>query len=388
MSSSIHVTRCDRYDIDLVRSRVREHLDRYPQFSNIKGKRILLKINLVIGMDPERAITTHPVFVKAVAQELLSRGAIPFIADSPGGLFNKAMLKRYYDASGMTGVAEETGIELSYDTGSHIEKIPEGRFVKSFNVCNYLRNCDLVIALPKIKTHVFCGLTCASKIMFGVVPGMEKVQYHTRFPHTVDFSKMLMDLTDLSRVDLFLVDGIVGMDDRGPSQGRAREVGVIISGTDHAAIDLHVTRVVGLNPAKLPIMKAARDLGLIEFDSKIEVTGDAADLKLEKPFKPARGGGVFTRPPRFLRRFMISIGTRKPRISHRKCVGCGVCRDNCAGKAIRIVNGKARIRYSKCIRCYCCHELCPHGVVYLTIKESGLANYIADIGYNYFINVK
>ncbi|MBN1390553.1 MAG: DUF362 domain-containing protein [Candidatus Thermoplasmatota archaeon] len=387
MKRTVHVTGCDKYELDGVRHQIREHLDRYRKFSDIEGSRVLLKINLLGAMEPEKAVTTHPVFVKAVVLELQERGAIPIIADSPGGLFNATMLKRAYYTTGMTSVSEETGARLNYDTGSHIEKYTGGSFVKSFNVCNYLRNCDLVIALPKIKTHMFCGLTCASKIMFGVVPGMEKVKYHTRFPDTVDFSRMLLDLTELCRVDLFLVDGIIGMDGKGPSRGDPRNIRAIVSGTDHTIIDLQVCRMTGLKPEKTPIMIAAEEQGLITFDQEILVTGDKKGLRLKKAFKPAKGGGIITDPPRYLRDIMVRIATRKPIISHRKCVGCGVCRDNCAGEAITVIKGKARIQYSKCIRCYCCHELCPHGAVYLTINESGLVNYIEDKAYNHFIKV-
>ncbi|HHD16864.1 MAG TPA: hypothetical protein ENK47_09160, partial [Euryarchaeota archaeon] len=191
---------------------------------------------------------------------------------------------------------------------------------------------------------------------------------------------------DLCGVDLFLVDGIIGMEGKGPSKGEPRKVGVIISGKDPRAIDLHVARITGLDPGKLPILKAAFKDDLLYPDEELILSGDGEDLKLEPAFKPARGGQIATNPPRFLKRFMINLSTSKPRISIRNCIGCGVCRDNCAGEAIRIVKGKARIDYSRCIRCYCCHELCPHDAVYLSIKESGLARYIEDTTYRYFID--
>lgn len=384
MSNTIHITENPEYDQKDIDLSVKEHLDRYSILDSIQGKKVLLKINLLSANEPDRAITTHPVIVKALAKELIRRRAEVIIADSPGGLYNKGMLKKAYKASGMEKVAKETGAHLNFDTGSHVEKIPKGKFTKSFNVCDYLKDKDLIIALPKIKTHMFCGLTCASKIMFGAVPGTEKVKYHTRFPDTLDFSKMLFDLTDLTKVDLFLVDGITGMEGRGPSQGEPRKVGTLISGTDPYLIDLHVARMVGLDPNRLPITKAAHEQGRIEIDQQVALSGNGKDIKTEKPFKPAKGGSIATRPPRFLKRIIISLSTNKPKISRKNCIGCGVCGENCAGDAIDIVNEKAKIHYSKCIRCYCCHELCPYGAVYLTMRESGLVNYIGDISYNYF----
>jgi uncharacterized protein (DUF362 family)/Pyruvate/2-oxoacid:ferredoxin oxidoreductase delta subunit len=385
MEQSVHVTRCTEYDPGRIKKQVKEHLDLYPKFKDLTGKKILLKINLLSASDPKKAITTHPVFTKEVVLELQERGAKVIIGDSPGGLFNPNSLKKAYEATGMTKIAEETGCELNFNTDSHIEKLSEGKFTKSFNICDYSQDCDLIIAIPKIKTHMFCGFTCASKIMFGVIPGTEKVKYHTRFPSMIDFSKMLLDLTDLSKVDLFLVEGILGMDEKGPSQGNPRDVGLIVSGIEHTSIDLQISRMVGLDPEKLPIMIAARDLDIIKFDEKIKITGDGADFKLDPPFKPAKGGALLTDPPRFLRRMSIYLSTNKPVISHKKCVGCGICAENCAGETIKIVNNKAKISYSNCIRCYCCHELCPHEAVYLSMKESGLMNYVTDLAWNYFI---
>jgi NAD-dependent dihydropyrimidine dehydrogenase PreA subunit len=128
---------------------------------------------------------------------------------------------------------------------------------------------------------------------------------------------------------------------------------------------------------------------LIILDQEIDdLTGDGSNFKVNPRFKPAKGGAIATRPPRFLKRMMINISTNKPHISYRRCVGCGVCRDNCAGDAIKIEKRKATIDYTKCIRCYCCHELCPHNAVYMTIRESGLANWVGDTMYKLYGTVR
>ena len=382
MNPSVHITRCDDYEPDVLKKQIGEHLARYPKFDELTGKKVLLKLNLLSARDPENAVTTHPVFVKAVIMELSERGAKVTIADSPGGLFNEVALQTVYDATGISKIAKETGADLNFNTSHHFRKFPEGRFTKNFIVCDYLNGHDLIIALPKIKTHMLCGLTCASKIMFGIVPGTEKVKYHTRFPDPIDFSKMLLDLTDASKTDLFLVDGIIGMDGKGPARGRPRKVGAIISGTNPLAIDLHVARMVGLRPDNIPILQAGFQQGRISEDERIDVSGSGNEIFLKEKFKPSSGGIVSVLTPGPVRRAVIGLTTRKPKISHRRCVGCGVCRVNCAGNAITIRNGKARIDYSKCIRCYCCHELCPHDAVYLTARETGFLDRVIDIVYH------
>ena len=363
MNTDIFATRCEEYDPVLIRDRISKHLDRHEKFRDPKGKSVLIKINLLSASDPRKAVTTHPAFVEGLSEELKARGARVTIGDSPGGPFNKRALENAYEKTGMYDISKKHGVDLNYNTSSHVEKLPQGNMIKRFNVCDYLQEHDLVIATPKIKTHMFAGLTCCSKIMFGAIPGIEKVSYHTRFPDMDDFARMLLDLTDLTMPDLFLIDGIVGMDKKGPSWGRTRKVGVIISGTDNKTLDLYVSRMVGLDPETLPVTREVLKRMNIDPELPLEAEGDAADYRLEKSYKPASGFPLATNPPRFLSRFLVRMTTGKPKINKKNGAGCGVCRENCAGSAIRIVKKKAKIDYSKCIRCYCCHELCPHDAV-------------------------
>ena len=366
----IHATRCISYDQEEIRTQISQHLDRNVKFQDLKGKRILLKPNILSASDPAKTVTTHPVFLEALMIELKSRGASLTIGDSPGGLFNRNSLAKAYRATGYEKIARKHGVELNYNTSYHEEKHPAGRFVKSFNIADYIRRHDLIIAIPKIKTHMFTGLTCASKIMFGAIAGTQKVGFHTRFPDRSDFSKMLLDLTDLTAPDLFLVDGIQGMEGEGPQNGVPRDVGIIISGDDHIPIDLFVTRMVGLDIENLPILKAAMDRNLLKKDDMIPSFGDGAHYKLGRPFISAEGRKVVREPPRIFKRAIVNITTKKPRVNKAKCTGCGVCMENCAGDAIVMIDKKARIDYSKCIRCYCCHELCQYEAMELSLGRS------------------
>ncbi len=366
----VHATRCGSYDPEQIRTQISQHLDRYEKFKKLDGKRILLKPNILSASDPAKAVTTHPLFLEAVIIELKSRGASLIIGDSPGGLFNRNTLAKAYRATGFEELSKKHDVELNYNTAYHGEKHPEGHFVKSFNIADYIRGHDLIIALPKIKTHMFTGLTCAGKIMFGAIAGIQKMGFHTRFPDRADFSKMLLDLTDLTSPDLFLVDGIQGMEGEGPQNGTPRDVGVIISGKDHISIDLFVSRMVGLDAGSLAILKGAIDMGLMGENDPIPATGGGARFKLTTPFVSAEGKRIVREPPRIFKRAIVNITTKKPRVNKAKCTGCGICMENCAGNAILMIDGKARIDYSKCIRCYCCHELCQYEAMDLSLGKS------------------
>ncbi len=366
----IHATRCVSYDPEQIRIQIAQHLNRNEKFQHLKGKKILIKPNILSASDPAKAVTTHPLFLEAVIVELKSRGASLVIGDSPGGLFNRNTLVKAYRATGFEELAKKHDVELNYTTTYHQEKHPTGRFVRSFNISDYIRGHDLTIALPKIKTHMFTGLTCASKIMFGSIAGIQKVGFHTRFPDRIDFSKMLLDLTDLTSPDLFLVDGIQGMEGEGPNNGTPREVGIIISGSDHISIDLFVSRMVGLEIENIATLKAAMDLNLLKKDNLVPSSGDGAGYKLKPPFISAEGRKIVREPPRIFKRAIVNITTKKPRVNKDMCTGCGVCMQNCAGDAILMINEKARIDYSKCIRCYCCHELCQYEAMELSLGRS------------------
>jgi uncharacterized protein (DUF362 family)/ferredoxin len=367
MEGNVHITRCSSYAPDVLKEQVREHLDLRFGPNDLTGRRVLLKVNLLKAAEPEQAITTHPELLRAMINYVHERGGKAIIGDSSGGPFLPSLLKRAYDASGFTKIAKETGAELNFNTGAHEEAHPTGRFVKRFNVGDYLRNADIVIAVPKLKTHMLCGLTCASKVMFGVVPGLEKVRLHTRFPDPVDFSRMVLDLTELAGAHYYIVDAVEGMDWNGPSAGRVRKVGLMVSGREPVQIDLALCRTTGLPPERLNIMRAAFKDKRVTPDLVPEVTGNGADLKLDPPFRMPERATFAAEPPGAATRFVRRVTTKGPTIDLRKCVGCGVCGENCAGNAITIEYEQARIEMSKCIRCYCCHEMCPYDAVKISI---------------------
>ncbi len=110
-------------------------------------------------------------------------GGVPIIADSPGAghLYTPRTLRRIYDRSGMTQVAEETGAELSFDTGSSEVSFPDGVVMKRFTLINPVRDADVIISVCKLKTHMFTKFSGGVKNTFGVIPGLDKTVFHRGF---------------------------------------------------------------------------------------------------------------------------------------------------------------------------------------------------------------
>ena len=169
-----------------------------------RGDRVLLKINLLSAKDPQKAVTTHPELIRAVATAVRRSGGHPYIGDSPGGTFSKRTLKKAYEKTGLEALAREDNIPLNYDTGTRRLDVPQGRRLTNSPFCRYALDADKIIALPKLKTHSFQYLTLACKIMYGMVPGLTKAKYHALFPRRDLFADILLDILLLqSRSCLF-----------------------------------------------------------------------------------------------------------------------------------------------------------------------------------------
>ncbi|MDG6224959.1 MAG: DUF362 domain-containing protein [Candidatus Thermoplasmatota archaeon] len=360
---SIYQSNCNEYDRDRISKIVDGHLKYHSIDDDLSGRNVILKVNLLSGKDPSKAVTTHPEFVAGIVSSLKERGAECIIADSPGGEFTVSRLKDAYRSSGLEEVAASTGAKLNYDVGRSVLENERGRILKRIPVCNFVLGKDMMIALPKFKTHMLMGITCASKIMYGIIPGEEKIHFHTRFPHPINFAGILLDITDRIRPDLFIVDAIVGMEGEGPAQGDPRRIGLIASGTDNIEVDAHLCRVCGIEYGSVPIFSALRSFdGGFKFDN-IEVSGDEPGFRLDPPFVMPGTSAIIGDPPELFKRMVRSLSSPKPVIDAEKCIACGICRNNCAGSAIEIGNDRARIDMSRCIRCFCCHELCPEGAI-------------------------
>jgi uncharacterized protein (DUF362 family)/Pyruvate/2-oxoacid:ferredoxin oxidoreductase delta subunit len=369
MAPSVALVKCSSYDEGVVEGSVSRAIDYVGGIGKYvkKGDRVLLKINLLSASAPEEAITTHPSVVKAVVKQVQSAGGIPVIADSPGGPFNRRTLEHAYEKSGMKSVAEETGAVLNYDTGSRRVSNPEGRLVKKLDVINVIDDVDVVITLPKLKTHLLTRFTGSTKILFGVVPGLTKPAYHMKFPEVGMFSDMLLDILVYVKPSLSIMDGVIGIEGDGPgAQGDTKKAGFILASQDSVALDAVATTLIGMDPLAVPILKRAADRMMWTGNVKdITVLGESIeDLKVS--FKqPSGNRGMMNTvmSNSILRRIFLKAAVPYP-VADKNCVRCGICKQNCPAGAITITD-KARMDYSKCIRCYCCHELCPHKAIRL-----------------------
>jgi uncharacterized protein (DUF362 family)/Pyruvate/2-oxoacid:ferredoxin oxidoreductase delta subunit len=367
MPPKVALVGCESYDQGLVDSAVARALSLLGGMEGFvgAGDRVLIKVNLLSASPPEKAVTTHPSIVKAAVKAVQAAGGVPVIADSPGGPYTKGMLERAYRSSGMTGVAEETGALLNFDTGSMQVSNPGGVLVKRLDLLSVLAEADVVISLPKMKTHTLTKFTGATKVLFGLVPGLTKPAYHLKFRDVDDFCDMLLDILGHVRPVLSIMDGVIGMEGDGPgAHGIPTDSGVILASGDSISLDVVASTVMGFEPSDTPVIRRAIARGLISGRiCDIQLVGDDLAGFCRAYKKPSTSGGLFQKAfsSHLMRNIFLNNLAAYPS-ANEMCVGCGICAQNCPAKAITMA-GRARMDLGKCIRCYCCHELCPNRAI-------------------------
>lgn len=218
-----------------------------------RGQRVLLKPNFVVARPADQPCNTHPEFILAVARLVREEGAQVVVGDSPAMGTVGAVARKLE----MTRRLREEGVGLV--------EFSRGRgFRSSLGACGVtiareVLDADVVINLPKLKTHQQVGMTCCVKNLFGCVVGRRKALLHmTRGGDAGRFGGMLLDVARLSRPALNIVDGIVAMHRGGPIHGEALDFGAVLAGTDPLAVDTVAFHLAGVDAGAICTHRAAR----------------------------------------------------------------------------------------------------------------------------------
>ena len=325
------------------------------------GQSVFLKVNLLSKAEPDRMVTTHPEVVRAVVRAVQAAGGRVSIGDSPGGRTSPASAAKLFQVTGMAKVAESEGARLVLLDDEHVRvPVPDRAKYASLTLGAAAVEADVLITLPKFKTHGFMTLTGAVKNQFGLVPGLEKAQFHLKVPTRPDFADMLIDINEACMPALAIMDAVVGMEGEGPAGGSPKPIGALLASRDVYALDVVMTSVAGLGADDVPTTKAAakRGLGPADVDD-VEVVGvgwrEVAPTGFVLPQKDLSN----RLSPAMVERAK-GLVTAKPFLPDPAvCTSCGTCADDCPAEAITMKDGRPTFDYGECIRCYCCQELCP-----------------------------
>ena len=365
--SGVVLARCEDYDEARVYDAVGKGLALLGGASHFvdPDERLLLKVNLLAGSAPEKAVTTHPSVFKAVARHFQAAGAQLVYGDSPGFGRPESVARR----ARIREAAAELGIELADFVSGQTVSFPEGHLIKQFTVAQGALCADGLVSLPKLKTHALTRMTGAVKNQFGCIPGLLKGEFHARLPDMERFAQMLVDLTRLLRPRLYVMDAIVAMEGNGPRGGDPRPVKALLLSNDPVALDATACRMMDLDPLLVPTIRWGQETGL-GTHSKVEVRGDPLESFVLPDYKANRKNEISTGlVGRLAARLLRDYAVPRPVIDAAQCTRCGTCVKVCPAtpKAVDF-RGADKVDapsydYTSCIRCYCCQELCPENAI-------------------------
>jgi uncharacterized protein (DUF362 family)/Pyruvate/2-oxoacid:ferredoxin oxidoreductase delta subunit len=382
MRSQVALVQSTEYVAEQIETAVRQAVDLLGGMSRFvqPGQRVLVKPNLLQASDPVKSIITHPTVVRSVVRLVQEAGGRVLIADNP---FVPPLSQRgwdsLYERSGYAAVAAETGAELNASIVPQQRPHPEGSLIKLMDTSSFLSEVDVVISVPKLKTHGMMRYTGAVKNLFGTVPGTIKAGYHVKLQTAERFAAMLLDLVSFVRPALTVMDAVVGMDGDGPAAGQPFAIGAILAAPDPVALDVAALGLVGHKPTSVATVAEAVARGWTTGrTSDLEILGaDLAAVAVPGFRLPPGGRSEMDYVPNFVRPLGTRLLVPSPFVN-RRCTGCGLCIETCPVQTISRVDGRARIVLSNCIRCYCCHEVCPEQAI--TLHQPWLGRKLAQMG--------
>ncbi len=315
------------------------------------GRCVVIKPNLLASATPDRAIVTHPLIVKAAAEYVIDKGVRPQISDSPAvGSFEKIL-----KVSGIADALE--GLDVEFKEFREFVSVDVGKPFGNIAIAKDAVNADILINLPKIKTHQHMMLTLGVKNLFGCIVGMKKPEWHFRAGVDKEmFASMLVKIYQALKPAVNIYDGILGMEGQGPGKsGDPRAIGVIAGSSDASAADRVISEMLGVNPDLVLTNRIALEHGREE----VSIDGDLP--RIENFRLPEITPIVFG--PKIAHGFFRRHLIQRPECDKAECRLCGECWKYCPAAAIMHDHKKIYFDYDKCIRCYCCIEVCPHAAL-------------------------
>ncbi|MEJ2110680.1 MAG: DUF362 domain-containing protein [Acidobacteriota bacterium] len=364
--SRVAVAECLSYSPGAVAAALLEVLETIGGLSAFvkPGQTVLVNPNLFSIHPPEQAVTTHPELIRQIVLQCVKAGADPvWVGDSPVGSQNEGEL---WVRTGMVAAIEGTPAAMK---SWRVKQKPLRCGDDLLAVPAWYDDVDVVISVPKLKTHSLTTLTCGLKNVYGIVSGEAKIQFHLKYPSPLAMSAFLLRVFSVLKPQLTIADAVIGMEGNGPVHGRPLTVGVLLASSDTLALDTVACRTLGISPSAVPMISLAADLDLGCLDeSLIDCTGSGLSRIREANMKPSISR-FWEYIPETLFRLSAFLWQIRPKIVHRHCSQCGNCAETCPANTIESQKktGYPRILRKNCIGCFCCLESCPEGAIALQL---------------------
>jgi uncharacterized protein (DUF362 family)/NAD-dependent dihydropyrimidine dehydrogenase PreA subunit len=360
MESAVSIVKCSNYDEEKVLNELRRSINLIGGIQTFvaKGNRVLLKPNLLYGRSPEKAVTTHPAIVKGMIRIVREAGGVPILGDSP----SVGSLMRAAEKAGIKTVAEEMKCPLVEFNKPVSPAKERGKIFKQLEIDQTVLEADVIINLPKWKTHTQMLLTLGVKNLFGCIPGPRKAVWHLKAGEDrKTFAQILVDVYRVIRPSLTVLDGVVGMDGNGPNSGRPIQLGLILASGDSLHLDQVVCDLLGISRKSLLTNRMAFENGMGK--EKIDILGEKVETVRISDFQFPTPSQIDWGLPKFLSKALKNALTSKPMIDQEICKTCNRCAEICPPKALTREGKDLVFDYRQCIRCFCCLEVCQEGAI-------------------------
>jgi uncharacterized protein (DUF362 family)/Pyruvate/2-oxoacid:ferredoxin oxidoreductase delta subunit len=327
---------------------------------DMRGKKVLIKPNVLRTSEAKEAVVTHPAVLRAVVEKVETMNPSSIVVGDNPGLFNYGANEEAFEKTGLTKAAKGYYRNIGNDSVK-VDFNPD--FMPTVSLSRVVLESDIIISLPKFKTHGLTVVTGAIKNSYGFLPGALKAKLHKAAGSPDRFNEMLVDVFRLRVPDFFVVDAIVGMEGNGPASPDLRDIGLLLASDNAVAVDAVIATMMGCEPGRLRFLQKAREMGLGDYDlNTIEVIGE---LKKLPDFKlPPLGGEAIMHNPA-MQEIIHSRTILKPQADPALCTSCGTCIDHCPVSALSMDGDLPVADADMCISCFCCQEMCPEKAITL-----------------------
>lgn len=322
------------------------------------GRSVLVKPNILAPHTPDKGVTTHPAVIQALVKVLLDRGAKVMVGDNPG----ISAYGRSGRSAAVSGI-EQAALGCYVPLGHNPVHCPvSSKYLDHVAVSRQILEADVVVSVPKLKTHTLTVLTAGIKNTFGYVVGGDKLRIHSACPRPHQFAQALVDIYCIRPPDLTLLDAVVGMQGNGPANGSPVALGKLMASDNAVSLDAAAVCFLGQKPRYVPHILEAGKRGLGEIDpARMQIQGElepVTNFRFPQTFLPGLAGLVLNR---CLSRWINCL----PEVVTSRCVQCGLCVSHCPVGAMQMTEAGPAVQSEKCIHCYCCQELCPEDAILL-----------------------
>jgi uncharacterized protein (DUF362 family) len=258
MTIPVSLLRATSYDLNRLQANLHTLLEPFGGIKNFvkPGYRVLLKPNLLTGSRPTKECITRPEVVYCVAKMVKEAGGYPFLGDSPAFGSARGVAK----ANGYLPLLEALDIPIVAFHGQRYEAL--GHSFDHLRLSKEAMEADVVINLPKVKSHMQLTMTMGVKNLFGCVPGKMKAWWHLEAGKDASrFGEMLVETARAIAPNLTILDGIIGHEGNGPSGGEPRELGILGAARNVFALDRALMDILQVDPLLVPTIVAAEQLG-------------------------------------------------------------------------------------------------------------------------------